>query len=527
MKKHLLIFIIFGVVFLISKKSQAQQAITAATITTSSDVYSSYSILGTGSAAYSSATTYTLEYGNSMTNSSTTRNLVSFQIGATNYSRVFGPNVVNLIREAATTCPGMNTCCLPANGCTNRFISYYEQTSSSGDTRILNPPYNIDPTVFFGGTVLNRGADNVFVNRNDGNGNNNDVERIDYIFRDGLTTTDVTKAGFVLFDRGTGDNCRIKAISSLSGDTPTGYFDADAVTAGSQALAIAGGSFTTEVGVSANYVIVRKDGAATDSSPSANITGQRVIGTFISFADLGIANNDVVYGYSLVANDVALGTNLLSTSSFSKTTNNATGGLDLTGVSGAWVEVGANLTLLPLHLTSFKSIQKDCKTELIWNTVQESHIKHFEIQQSTNGNDFYTIGKLDAKNRLEQTTYKFSIKELVKQAYYRLKIVEEYEEPHYSNIISVHNECANPAPMISLFPNPTESNLTCIFHTEMVGESCNIEIYNQLGLLVGKKSEIEIHQNKTTIDVNHLPAGTYIVHFIHFGNVSIAKFIKN
>lgn len=156
MEKNLPLSLLFCLAFICSSCINylfAQTAITAATVNTNiqAGTSSSYSILGAGTMTYSSATTYTLEYGNLGTTETTTRNLISFQIGATNYNRVSGPDQVNLIRETPTTCPGMNTCCLAIEGCSDRLISYYELVSSSGDTRVFNPPYTVTPTVFLVG----------------------------------------------------------------------------------------------------------------------------------------------------------------------------------------------------------------------------------------------------------------------------------------------------------------------------------------------------------------------------------------
>ncbi|GAB4472367.1 MAG: hypothetical protein OHK0057_16820 [Thermoflexibacter sp.] len=506
-----------------------QTAITAATVNTNTQAStsSSYSIAGAGTMTYPSATTYTLEYGNLATTETATRNLISFQIGAANYNRVSGPDQVNLTRETPTTCPGMNTCCLASDGCIDRLISYYELVSSTGTTRVFNPPYTINPTVFFGGTVLNRGADNVFVNRNDANLNNNDIERIDYIFKNGLSAADVTKAGFVIFDRGTGDPCKIKAISSINASNlPTGYYDADPVTTGSQAVAIAAANFTSiDLGSSLNFLVVRKESTA-NSAPATNISGQAVRGTFISFAALGIANSQVVYGYSLVANDVGVSDDFLSTAAFSKATDNMTGGLDLSGVSGAWAEEGSTITILPLHLVSFEAVSRNCKTQLIWKTVQESQIKFFEVEESTNGADFQTIGKVEAKNQLSNA-YAFDVQKPLKQAYHRLRVVEEDEEPHYSAMIFTRNQCGKSASTVSIFPNPTENFITCLLHTEVNVLSCEIEIYNQFGKLVHKKNDVSIHQNQAQLDITHLPAGNYIIHFISSEHTSTTKFIKH
>jgi hypothetical protein len=64
--------------------------------------------------------------------------------------------------------------------------------------------------------LVNRGADNVFANQGDGNGNNNNIERIDYIFNAGFPYYNFTdQRGFLVMDRGGNDRFKIAVIIAV------------------------------------------------------------------------------------------------------------------------------------------------------------------------------------------------------------------------------------------------------------------------------------------------------------------------
>lgn len=64
--------------------------------------------------------------------------------------------------------------------------------------------------------IINRGVDNVFCNTGNVDGNNNNIERIDYIFGDGYPAFgNLRKKGFMVMDRGGNDALWIAAILAL------------------------------------------------------------------------------------------------------------------------------------------------------------------------------------------------------------------------------------------------------------------------------------------------------------------------
>ena len=63
-------------------------------------------------------------------------------------------------------------------------------------------PYNDDMTVFLNNRVLNQGTGNIFTNASNGDGNNNNIERVDVIIKNGISASIDDEAGFLFCERG-------------------------------------------------------------------------------------------------------------------------------------------------------------------------------------------------------------------------------------------------------------------------------------------------------------------------------------
>jgi hypothetical protein len=230
-----------------------------------------------------------------------------------------------------------------------RNIVYMETTSStanacpSSSTLNFKPPYIDTMENLLAAGMLNQGTDNIFTNAGNGDGNNNNIERVDVIFPTGLNTASPTRAGFAIFDRG-GNNAhdpfRIVAITSLDarGD-PNGFGSVKTCTGGNGSNNGNWGHPTTANGNKqiACYVM-RKDAGDPYLRASSNIN-QELGGVFYSFADLGITSGQTLYGYALLGPDGTASPtsaqllDLNNTSVYPTTTTESSGGLDLVAVN--------------------------------------------------------------------------------------------------------------------------------------------------------------------------------------------------
>ena len=210
--------------------------------------------------------------------------------------------------------------------------------------------------------TITRGTDNVFGNTGDGSGNNNNIERIDYLFTNGITATSsavLNGSGFLVLERGGNDDFQIAAVTSLDSNTtepdayntPVSYDNADGVW----------GDSTIDV----DSIVFRAQNTTDDLNPSADIGAQDMDGIFVSLADLGMSVNDTIYGYSLFASDVTYDktadlVNWKDSTHYPTTTSSSSNanGLDLIAGGTYWTSVPepASVLLFGLGLTGLAGV---------------------------------------------------------------------------------------------------------------------------------------------------------------------------
>ncbi len=158
------------------------------------------------------------------------------------------------------------------------------------------------------GGILNQGTDNVFTNASNGDGNNNNIERVDVLFPSGLNTTSPAQAGFAIFDRGNNfqhDPFRIAAITSMDAQgNPTSFGAVKTCVGGNGSNSNGSWGHPSQANGNkqlASYVL-RKDVSDLFLRASSNVN-QELGGVFYSFADLGIKAGQALYGYALLGPD--------------------------------------------------------------------------------------------------------------------------------------------------------------------------------------------------------------------------------
>jgi len=303
----------------------------------SSQDATTYSAAGANGSSFSS-NTYQYKFGTASQADNHLKKLNSFTIGADIYSYVQNANSVVKIRRVDNQ-----------SVIGSRTLLWMEKAASATNTTIAAAnEYNDNMESVFDGNSLNQGTDNLFANQGDGNGNNNNIERLDVIFLGGVISTVNTKVGFALFERGDNnahDPFVIAAITAVDTDgTPTAY---------GNPLRVNGSHYGNLASSSINYYIVRKDPAIELNLRMSTSGTQNIGAVFISFNDLGINPGQKIYGYSVVAYDLpagATGANLVNyhnSTYFPTNTSSATaqGGIDLIALTG--VLSAPNAIILP------------------------------------------------------------------------------------------------------------------------------------------------------------------------------------
>ncbi len=203
--------------------------------------------------------------------------------------------------------------------------------------------------------------------------------------------------------------------------------------------------------------------------------------------------------------------------------------LAITGqVYGPWRYVssvidGNNLGALPVELISFKAAWKEKgKTAKIdFTTDKESGICCFDIEKSTDGFTFTSIGSIPAKNTSAIQQYSFVDNDAKnKNQFYRLKIKGETGKVEYSNIQQLQN---NSATEILVFPNPTTDVLQ--LQLNKVFGKMNAQVVNSAGQIV-KQLRLSATNQTITIPVQNLAAGKYWLQLQSGDEKQVLQFVK-
>ncbi|MEO1257194.1 MAG: T9SS type A sorting domain-containing protein [Bacteroidota bacterium] len=164
-----------------------------------------------------------------------------------------------------------------------------------------------------------------------------------------------------------------------------------------------------------------------------------------------------------------------------------------------------NTNPLPLELLLFKARPESSFTHLIWQSANETNFQGFEVQRSTNGNDFFKIGWQAGLGGQWAQDYSFTDSQVWSglKYYYRLKQIHEDGSFDFSKIIEA--QIINELPPVQAFPNPNNG----AFHIKKPVSSERplfIEIIDAQGRTVRQASSVN---NETQI--TGLPAGPYIL----------------
>ncbi len=162
-------------------------------------------------------------------------------------------------------------------------------------------------------------------------------------------------------------------------------------------------------------------------------------------------------------------------------------------------------TLLPVELVSFTIDVKDCNAQLNWVTATEQNVSHFEVQQSTTGKEWKSIGRITAAgNSLSEKNYNFSSALQTQQTtYFRLKMVDLDASFAYSptRTTTCGKEGQN---SFIVYPNPFKNSLE-------VNGLIKKSLVRILRLDGSVYLESIVESDRAELDLSDLPPGLYIL----------------
>jgi hypothetical protein len=181
---------------------------------------------------------------------------------------------------------------------------------------------------------------------------------------------------------------------------------------------------------------------------------------------------------------------------------------------------------LQIGLTNFNGTEANNVTRLNWTVQNNSVVKSFDVERSTDGINFVSVQNLNA-DPLESSTVTYTSKDPVAglysgSVYYRLRIYDIQGMTRYSRVIWL--PLNRPGNMeVTISPNPTKDAIHLTVYSSG-SIPARVSIYDQMGRLL-RTNTAYLQAGSTPIDLNGLSrygTGIYQV-LVSNGNESVIK----
>lgn len=117
-----------------------------------------------------------------------------------------------------------------------------------------------------------------------------------------------------------------------------------------------------------------------------------------------------------------------------------------------------NNAALPVSITKVNAYQKGNNVEVAWNTVNETNINSYEVENSTDGQQFKIMAAVASNSNASTNSYTaIDLNLLSGNHYYRIKVIEKNGSYSYSQIVRVTVGKAG-AEQVNIYPNPVTGN---------------------------------------------------------------------
>ncbi|WP_187774966.1 beta strand repeat-containing protein [Pedobacter sp. BS3] len=182
---------------------------------------------------------------------------------------------------------------------------------------------------------------------------------------------------------------------------------------------------------------------------------------------------------------------------------------------------GSTDNVLPVNLISFEAVAKTQGAMLTWVTASENNNLHFEIEKSSDGVNFTTIGIVPAQGA---GNYTYTDGTLSGLAYYRLVQVDiNGKRTVYTDKVRAVTGLNGNNIVLSAYPVPTPSSLNVIAGTPG-SEQVTFKVLDLYGRTVISQSGLS--NSKHELNLASLASGIYTLQVTTSVGVKVQKIIK-
>ncbi len=181
------------------------------------------------------------------------------------------------------------------------------------------------------------------------------------------------------------------------------------------------------------------------------------------------------------------------------------------------------VTTLSAELSSFSAQKANHSIALSWLTASEQNNNHFNIERSSNGKSFTTIGQVKGSGTTASSNkYNFTDNNPLSGVnYYRLNAVETTGKTAFSKIVTVDFSTKG-SNKLMVYPNPAKSGLNINYESNEEA-NLNIQVLDMTGKVhLTQQMEGLKGDNNIRLNIENLPNGVYFMRI----NDSTTKFFK-
>lgn len=170
-----------------------------------------------------------------------------------------------------------------------------------------------------------------------------------------------------------------------------------------------------------------------------------------------------------------------------------------------------DFTTLPVVWASVGAVATEDAINVTWATAEESNNDYFEVQRSADGENFTTVGMVEAiGNSSTLQSYQFEdVGPGFGQHYYRIFQVDLDGSRSVSDVVTATLEGGVDFGITTAFPNPFQNALMIAFDCEVEG-TAEIAITDLHGQMVWQQSQVaRAGTNQVNLELGRFAAGVY------------------
>lgn len=175
---------------------------------------------------------------------------------------------------------------------------------------------------------------------------------------------------------------------------------------------------------------------------------------------------------------------------------------------------------LPITLLRFGAQAAGEQVELRWETAQEINNQRFELERSTNGREYRTVGQVaGAGNTSSPRSYRYlDAQPLPGLSYYRLRQVDFDGATTVSGAVAVARPAGNPGALPTVYPNPNDGRFAVQLPQPAPAEGW-LELLDLRGRVVHREALVPGVQLQQ-VGASGLSRGVYLLHLVGVGSRS-------